>query len=200
MTTDVPDRLRRSLAVVAIAGLLLAGCSRTGADEPTRSAGQQGYTTGTGRVTVIEPANRKALPVVSGPALGADQTVSTADYAGKVIVLNIWGSWCPPCRAEAPALQAASQETKGKAQFIGITVRDNAPTQAQAFVRAQGISYPSIFDPTGRVLLPLSGEWPPSAIPTTLIIDSQGRLAVRVLAEVSEITLVDMINDVAEGK
>ena len=60
MTTNVPDRLRRSLAVVAIAGLLLAGCSRTGADEPTRSAGQQGYTTGTGRVTVIEPANRKA--------------------------------------------------------------------------------------------------------------------------------------------
>ena len=94
--------------------------------------------------------------MVSGPALGGDQTVSTADYSGQVIVLNVWGSWCPPCRAEAPALQAASQETKDKAQFIGITVRDNAPAQAEAFVRAQGISYPSIFDPTGKVLLPLS--------------------------------------------
>ncbi len=65
---------------------------------------------------------------------------------------------------------------------------------------AQRISYPSIFDPTGKVLLPLAGEWPPSAIPSTLIIDSQGRLAVRVLAEVSQITLVDMIDDVAAGK
>ena len=186
--------------VVAIAGLLLGGCARTGADEPTRSAGQQGYPAGAGRVTRIEPDNRLTLPVVSGPALGSDQTVSTADYSGKVIVLNIWGSWCPPCRAEAPALQAASEETRHKAQFIGITVRDNAPAQAEAFVRAQGISYPSIFDPTGRVLLPLSGEWPPSAIPSTLIIDSRGRLAVRVLAEVSKITLVDMIDDVAAGR
>ena len=90
---------------------------------------------------------------MSGTALGGEQTVSTKRYPGKVIVLNVWGSWCPPCRAEAPALQAASEQTKDKAQFIGITVKDPAPAAAEAFVKQNGITYPSIFDPTGAVLL-----------------------------------------------
>ena len=102
-------------------------------------------------------------------------------------------------RKEAPALQAASVETKNVAQFIGITSKDYDPAPAEAFVRSFKITYPSIYDPTGKVLLAFSGELPPSAIPSTMIIDRDGRLAVRVLSEVSKITLVDMINDVAEG-
>jgi thiol-disulfide isomerase/thioredoxin len=187
------------VAAALLAVLILASCAGTGADEPTRSAGQVGYPDVPRNLTRVPPDQRKELPTVSGPALGSNRTISSQDYRGKVVVINVWGSWCPPCRKEAPDLQAASVETRDTAQFIGITSKDYDPAPAEAFVRSFQITYPSIYDPTGKVLLAFAGELPPSAIPSTMIIDRQGRLAVRVLSEVSKITLVDMINDVAEG-
>jgi thiol-disulfide isomerase/thioredoxin len=178
---------------------LLAGCAATGADEQTRSAGQEGYVGVKGNVTQIAPADRRPLPAVSGPSLDG-RRVSTADYRDKVVVLNVWGSWCPPCREEAPALQAASVQTADVAQFVGITTKDADPAQPRAFVRVNKISYPSIFDPTGSTLLTFAGTLPPSAIPSTLIVDRQGRLAARVLGPISERTLVSMVDDVAAGK
>jgi thiol-disulfide isomerase/thioredoxin len=195
--------LRRTavrIAAVLAATLIVVSCARTGADEQTRSAGQVGYPTVPRNLTRIPPEQRLELPIVSGPALGSNRTISSQDYRGKVVVINVWGSWCPPCRKEAPDLQAASVETKETAQFIGITSKDYDPAPAEAFVRSFQITYPSIYDPTGKVLLAFAGELPPSAIPSTMIIDRQGRLAVRVLSEVSKITLVDMINDVANGQ
>ena len=195
--------LRRApvrIAAVLAATLIVVSCARTGADEPTRSAGQVGYPTVPRNLTRIPPEQRQELPIVSGPALGSNRTISSQDYRGKVVVINVWGSWCPPCRKEAPDLQAASVETKDTAQFIGITSKDYDPAPAEAFVRSFQITYPSIYDPNGKVLLAFAGELPPSAIPSTMIIDRQGRLAVRVLSEVSKITLVDMINDVANGR
>jgi thiol-disulfide isomerase/thioredoxin len=187
--------------VVALAAtLILVSCARTGADEQSENAGQVGYPTVPRNLTRISPDQRQVLPTVSGPALGSNQTISTQDYRGKVVVVNVWGSWCPPCRKEAPDLQAASVETKDVAQFVGITSKDYDPAPAEAFVRSFKITYPSIYDPTGKVLLAFAGELPPSAIPSTMIIDREGRLAVRVLSEVSKITLVDMINDVANGR
>jgi thiol-disulfide isomerase/thioredoxin len=187
--------------VVALAAtLILVSCARTGADEQSQNAGQVGYPTVPRNLTRISPDQRQVLPTVSGPALGSNQTISTQDYRGKVVVVNVWGSWCPPCRKEAPDLQAASVETKDVAQFVGITSKDYDPAPAEAFVRSFKITYPSIYDPTGKVLLAFAGELPPSAIPSTMIIDREGRLAVRVLSEVSKITLVDMINDVANGR
>lgn len=182
-------RMRRTAAGVAVLAVVFsaAGCGSS-------------PTTPVSRLTQIPPDQRTVLPVVAGPALTTEKTVSTADYRGKVVVLNIWGSWCSPCRQEAPALRAASEETKVKAQFIGITVKDPAPAAAEAFVRTQQISYPSIFDPSGQALLPLAGQYPPSAIPTTLILDDQGRLAVRALGELSQLTLEQLIDDVAAGK
>jgi thiol-disulfide isomerase/thioredoxin len=194
--------LRRTALRVAsglAAMLLLAACTTPGADEQAGSSGQ-GYPNVRGNLTRIPPDQRRELPAVSGPALGRHKTISTQDYRGKVVVINVWGSWCPPCRKEAPDLQAASVETKNVAQFIGITSKDYDPAPAEAFVRTFKITYPSIYDPTGKVLLAFAGELPPSAIPSTMIIDPQGRLAVRVLSEVSKITLVDMINDVADGR
>jgi thiol-disulfide isomerase/thioredoxin len=193
---------RRAIRIGAgfVAVLMLAACARTGADEQARSAGEVGYPTVPRNLTRVPPDQRKELPAVSGTALGSNQTISTHDYRGKVVVINVWGSWCPPCRKEAPDLQAASVETKDVAQFVGITSKDYDPAPAEAFVRSFKITYPSIYDPTGKVLLAFAGELPPSAIPSTMIIDRQGRLAVRVLSEVSKITLVDMINDVADGQ
>ena len=187
------------IAAALVALLILAACARTGADEQSRSAGQVGYPDVPRNLTRVPPDQRKELPTVSGPVLGSNQTISTQDYRGKVVVINVWGSWCPPCRKEAPDLQSASVETKDIAQFVGITSKDYDPAPAEAFVRSFEITYPSIYDPTGRVLLAFAGDLPPSAIPSTMIIDREGRLAVRVLSEVSKITLVDMINDVADG-
>ena len=195
--------LRRTAVRIA-AGLaamvMLAACARTGADEQSRSAGEVGYPAVARNLTRVPPDQRKELPAVSGPALGTSTTISTQEYRGKVVVINVWGSWCPPCRKEAPDLQAASVETKNVAQFVGITSKDYDPAPAEAFVRSFKITYPSIYDPTGKVLLTFAGELPPSAIPSTMIIGRDGRLAVRVLSEVSKITLVDMINDVADGR
>ena len=209
----MPERARRWVptAVAALAlATVLAGCSASGADEPTRGANQQGYVGVDGNLTQIAPDQRRPVPTVSGPALspaasasgaaGSPKTVSTADYRGTVVVLNIWGSWCAPCREEAPALQAASDATRGKAQFIGLNVKDAGPAAPAAFLRAQGITYPSIFDPSGQTLLSLAGQIPPSAIPSTVIVDQQGRGAVRVLGAVSKASLVQMIDDVAAGR
>jgi thiol-disulfide isomerase/thioredoxin len=193
-------RIAVRTAAALAAMLILAACASTGADEPTRSAGQVGYPDVARNLTRIPPDQRKELPTISGPTLGSNQSISTQDFRGKVVVVNVWGSWCPPCRKEAPDLQAASVETKDIAQFVGITSKDYDPAPAEAFVRSFKITYPSIYDPTGKVLLAFAGELPPSAIPSTMIIDRQGRLAVRVLSEVSKITLVDMINDVADGR
>ena len=190
-----PAALLRAV-VAGVLLVVLAGCTTTGADEGTRSAGQEGYVGVRGNLTQIAPADRVLLPAVSGTGLDGEP-LSTEDFRGKVLVVNVWGSWCAPCRAEAPALQRASEATRDRAQFLGITTRDNDPAQARAFVRAFGIGYPSIYDPDGKALLVFAGTLPPSAIPSTLIIDEQGRLAARVLGEISELTLVTMIDEVA---
>ncbi|MGI3782449.1 MAG: TlpA family protein disulfide reductase [Janthinobacterium lividum] len=183
------------------ASLLLAACSDNSADQPSGSANQQGYVGSGGALTRIDPDQRTPGPTVSGVQLGATgKTVSTASYPGKVLVLNVWGSWCTPCRQEAAALQAASVATKADAQFVGINTRDFSPAAPEAFVRVNGVTYPSIFDPSGQSLLQLAGQVPPSAIPSTLVLDRQGRVAIRVLGQVSENTLTDMVAEVAAGR
>jgi thiol-disulfide isomerase/thioredoxin len=184
-----------------LAVVLISGCSATGADEPTRAGNQEGYVGAEKSVTIIDPAERKPAPEIKGAVLGEDgKEISTADQLGKVVVLNVWGSWCGPCRAEAPDLQKASEQTAETAQFVGLNTRDYDQGAPVAFNRSNKITYPSIWDPSGSVLVALSGTLPPTAIPSTLIIDKQGRVAARVVGPVTETTLVDLIGDVADGK
>ncbi len=184
-----------------LAVVLISGCSTTGADEPTRAGNQEGYVGAEKSVTIIEPAEREPAPEIKGAVLGEeDKQISTAELTGKVVVLNVWGSWCGPCRAEAPDLQKASEQTAKTAQFVGLNTRDYDQGPPVAFNRSNEITYPSIWDPTGSVLVSLSGTLPPTAIPSTLIIDQQGRVAARVVGPVTETTLVDLIGDVAAGK
>ncbi|HEX8488054.1 MAG TPA: TlpA disulfide reductase family protein [Propionibacteriaceae bacterium] len=189
-----------ALIAAVMMAALMTGCTTTGADEPTRNAGQEGYVGGQQVLTRVPVADRKPAPVAAGTALGAAGTVSTADYRGKVVVLNVWGSWCAPCRAEASDLQEASVETAKVAQFIGINSRDPDPAPAEAFTRAFQVTYPSIYDNTGQVLLNFSGNLPMSTFPSTLIIDREGRIAVRITGPITKITLVDLIEDVAAGR
>lgn len=186
---------------VAVALSLVIGASLGACSTPNdQSNGQSGYVGTKASLTRVPPGERRLVPTFSGPGLDGAQTVSSADYAGQVTVLNVWGSWCAPCRLEAPDLQVASVKTAAKSQFIGINTKDYQPAQAQAFVRANQITYPSIFDPDGKVLLTFARDLPPSSIPSTLILDRQGRLAVRILGPITQITLVDLIDAVAAGE
>ncbi|MGJ3508922.1 TlpA family protein disulfide reductase [Enemella sp. A6] len=188
--------LRRALVLFGVLtlGLVLSAC---GNDRPTT---QEGFVGGDGGLTIVPPDEREPAPMISGPDLASEGEISLADHAGKVIVLNVWGSWCAPCRAEAPDLVAAAAETEGTAQFVGLNTRDLGKAQGMKFVAEQGIPYPSIFDPQGELLLEFSGTIPPSGIPTTLVIDKEGRVAARVIGEVNKTTLVGLVEDIAAGK
>ena len=189
------SRVRNGL-VLALAGLL-AGCSAGGT---SGGGGDTGFVSGDRTITIVAPQDRRPAPLVQGPELGGEKQLSTADFGGKVIVINIWGSWCNPCRAEAEDLQEASAQTAGKAQFIGLNTKDYSQAGAAAFLRQFKISYPSIFDPEGKALVSLAGSLPPNAIPTTLVIDRENRIAARVAGAVTTTTLVALINDVAAGR
>ncbi|MFP5284026.1 MAG: TlpA family protein disulfide reductase [Actinomycetes bacterium] len=185
-------------AAVAAALLLVlvTGCAGTTTAENQAGTGFIGGET----LTRYAPEERQPAPVVSGPALSGRGTVTTAAYRGKVIVINIWGSWCAPCRQEAPDLAAASKDTAKTAAFVGINIRDYRPETARAFVRAFRVPYPHIYDPDGRELLKFAGTVPPNGIPTTLVLDTQGRIAVRVVGVISRATLVDIVRDTEQGR
>lgn len=185
-------RLGLGLAATAAAAAL-AGCQ----DNPTASS-EVGFVVGDGSFTMVPIDQRKPAPTLEGTDLHGNP-LSTATHAGTIIVLNVWGSWCGPCRKEAPDLVTAAAATAGVAQFIGINTRDNSAATALAFDRSFGVEYPSFFDPHGELLLTLT-DLPPSAIPSTLVIDTQGRTAARVLGATTALTLQGIIDDVAAGK
>lgn len=190
----------RRVAAAVLVAVVASGCSAQAADQPTRSDAETGYVGATRSLTVIPPKDRKPAPEISGPELGTQQTISADEFSGKVIVLNVWGSWCGPCKAEAPDLQAASQQTTAVAQFIGLNTRDHDQGPPLAFNRTRGITYPSIFDPDGSLLVRFAGTLPATAIPSTIIIDTDGRMAARVVGPVTEQTLINIVEDVAGGR
>jgi thiol-disulfide isomerase/thioredoxin len=109
--------------------------------------------------------------------------ISIADFPGKVVVINIWGQWCGPCRAEAPELQKVYDQSKASGvQVLGIDVRDDDRQAPQDFVRNRSLTYPSIYDPSGRSLLQLSG-YPRNIVPSTIVLDKQHRVAAIFLRE-----------------
>lgn len=170
--------------------LWLVGCT---ADEGTQSTAGTGFQAGDGTVTILTPDERPQAPELAGPDLDGNQ-ISTADFAGKMIILNVWGSWCPPCRAEAEDLVLAAQQLPD-VQFLGVNTRDLDPAPAQAFVRQFEVPYPSIYDPDGALLLEFH-QLPPAAIPSTLVIDEDGRVAARILGGTTARTLVQIVEDV----
>ncbi|WP_296138130.1 TlpA disulfide reductase family protein [uncultured Tessaracoccus sp.] len=191
--------MRRLLAACA-ALLLLVGCSSTSGQAPggdDTDQGAIGFTVGDGTVTIVPPESRVEAPVLEGPSLADDaKQLSTEQYAGRIVVVNVWGSWCAPCRHEAPALVDADERLGEDVQLLGLNTRDLTTTPAQAFVRRFGITYPNIFDPDGALLLGF-GQLPPKAIPSTIVIDAEGRVAARVIGEVDANTLVGIVEDVS---
>lgn len=191
--TQRPQPSRRALVGAALASaLVLAGCG-------SGPSAEGGFVGGDGSLTIVPVAERQPAPRITGELLGGGTFDSDA-LAGKVVVYNVWGSWCAPCRKEAPALEAAAQETADVAQFVGINTRDLDQAPAIAFTRAFDVTFPSVFDPDGRELLKFGSQLPPSAIPSTLVVDAEGRIAARVLGETTQATITGLIDDVAAGR
>jgi thiol-disulfide isomerase/thioredoxin len=186
-----PARLAAALVTVLLAGAL-AGCSSS----DTGGSGDQGYVAGKGIITTLKAADRKVPGAVSGTTLDGRQ-VSLSDYRGKVVVVNVWGSWCPPCRAEAPMLAAAARDLSGQGVvFLGINSRNPEQAGPKAFERRYRIPYDSIYDPDGRTLLAFRGTLTPNSIPSTVVLDRQGRVAASVIGEATRTTLYDIVEDV----
>ena len=181
-------------AVLTAVTLAAAGCA-SGID----STGDKGYIDGKGVITLLPAADRKKPGTVSGDTLEGDH-LSLASYAGKVVVVNVWGSWCPPCRAEADNLAEAALELAPKGVvFVGINTRDSSPDNGLSFQRRYQVPYPSIYDPGGRNLLAFHRTLTPNSIPGTVVIDRQGRVGASILGEVTtKTTLVDLVEDVSK--
>jgi thiol-disulfide isomerase/thioredoxin len=178
------------LLAFALAALLLAGCSST--KEAVASGGDFQFVAPGGQTTIFydPPESRGTVRGISGDSLLRDgATVGLDDYAGKVVIVNIWGSWCGPCREEMPGLQFAQEQTG--AAVLGIDVRDDRQAAAD-FVRDRGVTFDSIFDPPGRALAGLSG-YPRNTVPSTLVLDEQHRVAAVFLTVVRVPELIPLV-------
>ena len=192
MTVRRPRRAALPGAVLLLAGLL-AGCS----SNEVGSSGDQGYVAGKGIITTLDTADRKQPGTVAGTTLDGRET-SLADHRGKVVVVNVWGSWCPPCRAEAPMLADAARDLgKQGVVFLGINSRNPEKAGPRAFERRYDIPYDSIYDPDGSSLLAFHGTLAPNSIPSTVVIDREGRVAASVIGQVTRTTLYDIVEDVS---
>ena len=184
--------LARTLASV-VAAPLLAGCSAS-----AFSSGDQGYVGNDGTVSVItDPADRsEPKGGVSGATIEGE-AASLADHLGNVVVMPVWGSWCVPCRAEAPMLAEAARDLEDDGVvFLGINSRDDNTAKVQAFLDRFDIPYDSIYDPDGTTLLAFHGTLPPMTIPSFVVIDAEGRIAARILDEAGRSTLYGVVEDV----
>ena len=136
----------------------------------------------------------RGTPVeVSGTDLEGNE-VDLADLRGKPVVVNVWASWCPPCIAEQPDLNEAAAQLGDSVTFVGLNIRDASREDAVAFARTLDVDYPSIYSSDGTALLAFAGTLGPRSIPSTVVLDAEGRIAASVQGRIpSVLTLVDLV-------
>ncbi|WP_234336082.1 TlpA family protein disulfide reductase [Streptomyces sp. NRRL S-1022] len=185
-------------AVAAVAALTLSACGKGGI---SGGGGDTNFVTGKNGIDTVSAGKRATVPDLSGKTIGG-KALDVADYKGKVVVLNVWGSWCGPCREEAGYFAKVSKEYQGKGvQFVGINTRDTSTTPAVNFEKEHGVEYPSLYDPTGKLMLRFKkGTLNPQLIPSTLVIDRHGKVAARALEALDDTTLLKMIKPVLAEK
>lgn len=199
VTGNVPTRgssaargLRAALVVVALT-VALAACGRSA---PSGEPGQ-GYVAGDGSTTILAPADRGEPVSARGTTLDG-APLALQNLRGSVVVVNLWASWCAPCRAEAPVLERVSQEMQARGvRFVGVVSGGkDSLDNARAFARRYGVTYPSLYDGDNQVVLAFKGQLPMAAIPTTVVLDRQGRVAARALGQVDRSRLLGLIEPV----
>ena len=186
------------LAAVAVA-LPLAGCSQD-ADNAQNAVATGGnfefITPGGEKVINYEESERKPLRTFSGEDVrDTDKTISLEDYEGEIVVLNSWGQWCAPCRAEADDLQEVHSELQKRkiGTVLGINVRDYNPQVSNDFLEDNGLKYPSIYDPPFKTAAALGGV-PTSVVPTTIVLDKQHRPATVFLRSITAKDVMDVVD------
>ncbi|MFK4729502.1 redoxin family protein [Agromyces mediolanus] len=188
-------RTRPIWLTAAVAGaLVLTGCTTNDSlAEQYRAGDGKGYVAGDGTITEIPAAERGERVTFNGE-LEAGGTTESSTYLGQVMVVNFWYAGCAPCRAEAPQLETLSQKYRDQGVvFLGVNVRDQAGT-AMAFTDAYGITYPSILDVNdGNAQLAFSGTVAPNAVPTTVVLDREGRVASRILGQLQDESILDTL-------
>ncbi|MFD6417385.1 TlpA family protein disulfide reductase [Streptomyces sp. NPDC060194] len=198
----IPEHPVRAAVLSAMATVAAASLAACGGDDPSsggRGISNAPYKGGVSRV----PESERQEP--EGPIRGMTlhgRELDVADFRGEVVVINVWGSWCPPCRAEAPYLDNVARDMKSKGvRFVGINTRDGEKAPAKAFEEEYDISYPSLYDPAGKLLLSAfpKGTLNTQALPVTLTLDREGRIAGRALGGVDEAKLRSMIDPLLEG-
>ena len=186
------------LALAVSLAILFIVTRETGAGSRVDSLGSDNLF-GVGTAELISPEDRDQAPEIAGTSLEGDP-ISLEDFVGEVVVINVWGSWCAPCRAEAPVLRQVSNENRRRGvRFVGIDVRDQQAA-ALAFESHYKIRYPSIFDPSGETLLQFQNTIPPSAIPSTVVVDRDGRVAARIVGPTTYSQLSDLVDQVVAEK
>lgn len=185
---------RAGVCLLLVASLFLTGCVAADPLADQATAGSTSYVAGDGSVAEYTPETRGEPLTVQGTLFDGTSTGSQ-DWTGQVVVLNVWYAACAPCRAESPTLAALHADfAEQGVQFYGINIRDESAT-ASAFERNFEISYPSFEDNDGQILLSLTEYVPPQAVPTTLVLDREGRVAARVLGIADENILRTLITE-----
>jgi thiol-disulfide isomerase/thioredoxin len=187
--------VRRAVAVTALvaASLVVTACEGGAIGQNTPASNGQSFVSGSPGTTVFGAGKGPVAPRVAGSVLGGGK-LSLAQFHGRVLVLNFWGSWCTPCRAEAPTLSALARHFRGAGvQFLGVDIRDSNAS-AEAFQRTFNITYPSLSDPADEVALAFRSTVPPAGIPTTLVINRAGRVTARVVGQVTYLGLRGLIS------
>lgn len=187
--------MRRVLLGVGVPLLLaLSACTSL------QGTGDKGFVTGDGTIRAVDAADRKDAVELTGDDLDGNP-IDIADYRGKPVVVVVWGSWCGPCRGEAPDVVDAANEIGDGAQFVGINLRDSSPDDALAYVRSFDVPYPSIYSPDGKAMLQFQGTLGPRTIPAFVVLDDQGRIAASIIGSLpSTRTLVDLVDDLESPK
>ncbi|MFJ3790456.1 TlpA family protein disulfide reductase [Kitasatospora sp. NPDC090091] len=201
MARPRPRVAAAAAATAAAAALALTGCSSSGSSGS--GDGQIGFVSAKGsNISKAEVGHRQDAPDLSGNTLEGTP-VKLADYRGKVVVLNVWGSWCGPCRAEADDLQRVWEKYKDQGvQFLGINTRDPEIVNAVRFEQEKGVTFPSLYDPAGTQLLKFpKGSLNPQSVPTTIVVDREGKLAARAVGGQTDDALESVLQPVlAEQK
>jgi thiol-disulfide isomerase/thioredoxin len=182
----------RLLGAVLACVLLLTGCTSL------QGTGDEGIVTGEGSVEVVHATDRGSPIELTGEDLDGEP-LDIADFRGEPVVVVVWGSWCTPCRAEAPDVVDAANEIGDAAQFVGINLRNQSTADAKAYVRSFDVPYASFYSPDGKAMLQFPGTLGPNTIPAFVVLDDEGRVAAKIVGALpSKQTLVDLVGDIAD--
>ena len=180
------------LAIGLTAGL--AACSEDPLAEQYRAGDNKGFVAADGFRVVEIPAAERTDPVDFEAVLDTGGTASSADFAGEVLVVNFWYAGCAPCRVEAPELAAADAAFEGQdVSFLGVNLYDGAEA-SRAFAETYGVEYPSaLATEDGSIKLAFAGETPLNAVPVTLVLDRDGRVAARLVGQIEDASILETL-------